>query len=455
MPEDLGLLIGLEIHEQLKTKSKLFCTCSASYRDAEPNHNICAVCTAQPGSKPMRLNAQALRNLLKIALALECEISTGEEIIIQRKHYFYPDLPSNYQRTSEPIGTKGKLGNVRIRELHIEEDPGRYELRKGTVDYNRSGVPLVEIVTEPDIRSPEDARTFLDELQAITNYLCATRDEPGSTRIDANISLRGGNRVEVKNINSYKGVYTALKYEITRQKSLLERGKEVVRETRHFDEVQGITTTLRKKEEVADYRYIPDPDVLPLLITAKEVQEISLSLPELPRAKAERISQEYKIRMDDAWVLSMEKELIDAYETLAKSLDAQKLAFFMRGILKKQLNYRNLSFAQSGLSVADLNAIAKKLFSNEITEDVAEQTLINILDKKGSIAQLAEMKVIADAKELERIIFSLLDANPKIVQDYKRGEAKALNALSGLVMKKTQGRADARKVMELLKKILG
>jgi len=189
------------------------------------------------------LNHTALDNLLKIGLALNCKMSEGS--VIQRKHYFYPDLPSGYQRTSKPIGSEGKLGNIRIREVHIEEDPGRYELRNGTVDYNRAGIPLIEIVTEPDMTSPSEAREFLEELSAILDYLNVARDEPGSMRVDANISIEGGTRAEVKNINSFKGVYTALSYEAIRQENVLRRGGKIERETRHFDEVSGRTLPMR------------------------------------------------------------------------------------------------------------------------------------------------------------------------------------------------------------------
>ncbi|MEM4389087.1 MAG: Asp-tRNA(Asn)/Glu-tRNA(Gln) amidotransferase subunit GatB [Candidatus Micrarchaeia archaeon] len=456
MPEE-ELLIGLEIHVQLKSEAKLFCPCRASYQGVEANTNICPICTGQPGAKPMSVNERALRNLLKIALALGARVLVDEPIHIQRKHYFYPDLPSGYQRTSKPIAVEGRLGEVRIRELHLEEDPGRYELKKGLVDYNRSGIPLVEIVTEPDIRSPEAARAFLEELAAILGYLDAAREEAGSTRIDANISLAGGSRVEVKNINSFKGVFTALSYEILRQKALLSKGMAVARETRHYDEAQGITIGLRRKEAAEDYRYFPDPDIPPLIIPQQLVA--SLSLPELPRQRSARIAQEYRIRGEDAWVIVAERELADVFESLAKKFPPQELAFWMRGPLKKQLNWRNLTFRDSGLSEKQVSELLELLFSKKITEKVAEELLIKLIEKKISSAktevEAAGLARIDSEREIAKIVEEVLAEHPKAVRDYKAGEARALNFLAGKVMAKTRGKADPAIVSRLLKEKLG
>ncbi|MBI4399856.1 Asp-tRNA(Asn)/Glu-tRNA(Gln) amidotransferase subunit GatB [Candidatus Micrarchaeota archaeon] len=452
------VVIGLEIHVQLKTKSKLFCKCSATYRDVEQNSNICPICTSQPGSKPMAITRRALENLLKIGLALNCKIKIDERIYIQRKHYFYPDLPSNYQRTSLPIAYDGMVSNIRIRELHIEEDPGRYELRKGLVDYNRSGVPLVEIVTDPDLRSPEEARMFLEELQAITGYLDATREEPGSMRIDANISLEGGNRVEVKNINSYKGVYTALKYEIIRQGNLVQKGLKVEQETRHFDEAQGITLGSRKKESVADYRYIPDPDLPPILVTESLVTGIRNTIPELPRDKARRLVKQFRIKEEDAWILVSEKEVADLFEELAKEIDPQACASWLRGPLKKQLNYRNLLLKDSGLSKQHIKELIQMYVKNEITDKIADELLISLFKESKSPRKMAEelgLKTISNVNEIEEIVKKIIKESPKAVEDYSNGEEKALHFLSGKVMKETKGRASPEIVRDLLKKLVG
>ncbi|VVB66687.1 Aspartyl/glutamyl-tRNA(Asn/Gln) amidotransferase subunit B [Candidatus Gugararchaeum adminiculabundum] len=459
MAEDYaGVIIGLEIHLQLATKAKLFCECPSDYRNAEINTQICPICTSQPGSKPMSLNKTAVKNLLKLVIALNGKLDPGAPIAVQRKHYFYPDLPSNYQRTSKPIAVKGKLGKIGIWELHIEEDPGRYDLKTGKVDYNRSGVPLVETVTAPDFRSPEEAREFLDELQAITNYLGNIRSEPGSMKVDANISFKGGKRVEVKNINSFKGVYTALKYEIVRQKNMFASGIAVEQETRHYDEGQGVTTGMRKKETAEDYRYIPDPDELPLVITKELIEEAKKEMPELPRAKVERFVKSYKIREDSAWVVCGELELANLFEKLAKEIDPQKLAFWISGPLKKQLNYRTLFFKESGLRESDIKTLSSKFIAGEITDKVMEQKLIEMLNAQASgkhfELKLEEVIKISDSVELEKIVKQAIASNPKVVEDFKAGNDKSLNFLAGQIMKQTKGRADAQAVMQLIRKLV-
>ncbi len=443
-------VIGLEIHLQLLTRSKLFCNCPADYQ-VEPNTNICEICTSQPGSKPMSPNKRALEQLLKVALALNAEVITEKDIDILRKHYFYPDLPSNYQRTSKPIALNGKLGKVRIRELHIEEDPGRYDIRTGNVEYNRCGVPLVEVVTEPDIKSPEEARMFLEEFANLLDYLEVTKREEGSMRIDANVSLEGGNRVEIKNINSFKGVYTALQYEITRQKLLNEKGLQVAQETRHFDEAQGITIGSRKKESVDDYRYIPDPDLMPIVIRKKDVEAIMSSLPELPSTKKERFVKQYCLEEKEAFVLCQDKAIAEAYEKLvAYGIDSKLCARWLNRDLRKQLNYRSITFQASGITVEQLGELLKKLQRNEIHEGIAEEMLINLLDR-GSFD---EKKKVSDEETILEIVEGVLKENSKAVDDYLAGNPKAFNFLFGSVMKKTQKLADPDIVKRiLLKKI--
>ncbi|MEM4133742.1 MAG: Asp-tRNA(Asn)/Glu-tRNA(Gln) amidotransferase subunit GatB [Candidatus Micrarchaeia archaeon] len=456
--KDLDIVIGLEIHIQLKTKSKLFCRCPTDYRDKPENTNICPICTGQPGTKPLGLNSHALDQLLKIGIALNCKFVDSS--VIQRKHYFYPDLPTGFQRTSKPIGVDGKLGKVRIREIHIEEDPGRYELREGTVDYNRANVPLIEIVTEPDMKSPADARDFLDELDAILNYLDAGRDEPGSIRVDANISLNGGTRVEIKNINSFKGVYDALNYEIIRQQNILRHGGTIVRETRHFDESTGTTTSLRKKETEDDYRYMPDPDVPPVIISEERISEIKKEMPELPRAKAARFETQYKIKSDDAWILSMDmhlarlfEEMVFKVESKGTIIEAQKIASWIRGPLKKQLNYRNLSYSDSGLNSEWLSDLFIMFYKGDLTDRGTEQVLIKMIETKENPSKIASdlnLLKISDISELEKIIDKIILSQEKAVQDYLSGNEKTLNFLIGQVIKETKGRADSKVVKELI-----
>ena len=468
--DGIKIKIGLEIHVQLKTSSKLFCSCPTDYRDKPANVNICPICTGQPGAKPMGLNSKALEQLLKIGLALGCGFN--HDVVVMRKHYFYPDLPTGFQRTSRSIGYEGKLGKIRIREIHIEEDPGRYELRQGTVDYNRAGVPLVEIVTEPDMESPEDARLFLDELDAILNYLDAGRDEPGSLRVDANISINQqtdhglieGTRVEIKNINSFKGVFDALNYEIVRQNNVLRRGGKIERETRHFDESTGSTVSLRKKETEEDYRYMPDPDVPPILISEDRILKIKEKLPELPRQKAERLEKQYKIKQDGAWILSMDMNLAKLFEELVFKveskgviIDAQKIASWIRGPLKKQLNYRKITYAESCLNSEWISDLLVMFFKDELTDRGAEQVLIAMIDKKENPREAAEKMNLLKSKdqgEVERFVDEVLSSQKKAVDDYLAGNEKSLNFLIGQVIKATKGRADSKVVKELiLKKI--
>lgn len=464
--DGIKVKIGLEIHVQLKTESKLFCSCSTDYRDKAANVNICPICTGQPGAKPMGINSKALEQLLKIGLAMGCNFN--QNITVLRKHYFYPDLPTGFQRTSRPIGYNGKIGKVRIREIHIEEDPGRYELRQGTVDYNRAGVPLVEIVTEPDMESPEDARMFLDELDAILNYLDAGRDEPGSLRVDANISINQqteqglieGTRVEIKNINSFKGVFDALNYEIVRQNNILRRGGKIERETRHFDESTGATVSLRKKETEEDYRYMSDPDVPPILIIQEKISDIKEKMPELPRQKAERLEKQYNIKSDDAWILSMDmdiaklfEELVFMIESKGVMIEAQKIASWIRGPLKKQLNYRKIKYTESGLNSEWLSDLLTMFFKDELTDRGAEQVLIAMLDKKENPKEAAEkmnLLKLNDFEELGRIIDEVISSQKKAVDDYLSGNEKSLNFLIGQVIKATKGRADSKVVKELI-----
>jgi len=458
---ELTVIIGLEIHVQLATKSKLFCSCNTDYQTAAgPNENVCPTCTAQPGTKPYDMNAYAFEQALKIALALGCD-KMNDKVTMQRKHYFYPDSPSNYQRTSTPIAEGGSLAGVSITEVHIEEDPGRYDLKTGIVDYNRAGVPLLEIVTDPVITSPDHARKFLEELRAVLNYLGAARDvESGSMRADANLSIKGHNRVEVKNINSFHGVFSALTYETSRQKNMVKNGLEPVRETRHFDEDRDITLGLRKKESVDDYRYIPDPDVQPIAITKEQLKRIGDGLPELPRKKMERFRKQYGASDDEAHALCMELAMADAFERIAKKVDAKLAAGFMRGTLKKQLNFRSWDFAKVAPKEQFITELLLILSDRKVTDKVAEKILIDAMDGKAGqttaaqYTQDAGLMGVQSTAELESIIEKALAENQKAVDDFKAGNQKALQFIAGSVMKITKGKADPAAVQELLKKRL-
>lgn len=457
--------IGFEIHAQLKTNTKLFCSCGTNYRETAPNTLICPVCTSQPGSKPFGINEKALEGALKIALMLGCRPVVEKQVVMQRKHYFYPDLPSNYQRTSRPLAADGAIGGVRITEVHIEEDPGRYDLRAGSVDYNRCGIPLVEIVTAPDMTSIEQARDFLNKLHINLLYLDVVRDEPGSSRIDVNVSLEvgkgEGTRVEIKNINSFHSVYKALSYEFIRQKNLIQRGMEIKRETRHFDEAQETTIGLREKESVADYRYIPDPDVVPILISTELVKKISGLLPESPENRLERIVREYCIEKKVARVLTSEKEFADFFEQVAKEVGDRKLAAsFLTRELRRVLNWNGLKLRESGIRPEHISELLGMLERKEITALTAHKLIEQLVIRPASVRELADMvgsiDVIRGEGEISKIIEEVVSENAKAVGEYRKGEAKVVHFLMGSIMEKGGWRLDpdiTRKI--LIKKISG
>ncbi len=442
--------IGFEIHVQLKTRSKLFCSCPTNFLDAPPNTNICPVCTGQPGSKPAGINEEALRKAVLVALALGCRVRTGEEIRFLRKHYFYPDLPNNYQRTSEPIAVDGELAGVRIREIHMEEDPGRYELREGLVDYNRSGVALIEIVTEPDMRSVEEAREFLRQLKAVLDYLDVPLYPEIAFRVDANVSIEGGERVEIKNINSIHGVVKAITYEVARQRRLLSAGKKVVRETRHWDERRGVTVSLREKETAEDYRYFPDPDIPPFTISEELVEELRAGMPELPHQREERLVRDYGIPQSAAHTFVLDRLLADLFEELAKETNP-RFALTFCSALRGELNYRSIYLADVPKRER-LKELARLYWEGQVTKPVFVEQMRKILDDpnfsprpEGGIPE----------EELRRIAEDVIRRFPQAVEDYRSGKEGALNFLVGQIIRETKGRADPKRALEILREILG
>jgi aspartyl-tRNA(Asn)/glutamyl-tRNA(Gln) amidotransferase subunit B len=446
-------IIGFEIHEQLATKTKLYCDSPTNYRNAAPNTNVCEVCTGMPGSKPHRVNQDAIDGAIEIALMLNCEIVKGP-IYIQRKHYDYPDLPSGYQRTSLPIGKDGNLGGIGIWEVHLEEDPGKYEPQTGKVDYNRSGVPLVEIVTAPDLENPEDARRFLRELVKVLQYTGKVRVEGGTMRTDTNISLEGGARVEIKNINSVKGAYRALKFEITRQKNLRSRGHAVKRETRAFVEAQMITKAMRTKEEADDYRYIPDPDIPPLLITDERIREIKERMPETPQMKEKRFVKDYRIKPHDAFVLSSELELANAFEEVSREVEPHFAARWMVRDLKRVLEYNSLTFKDSSITTGQLIILFNMVKNHEITVKTGQKVIEMLVERPHSPRDIVKelgLEKIKDGDVVEKAIEEAIGENQKAVNDFLGGKEGALNYVVGQVMKKTHGRADPDTVLKILK----
>lgn len=465
-----GVMIGLEVHVQLnKLKTKVFCGCSTDYHNDPPNSHVCPVCLGLPGSLPV-INKKAVEAAIKIGLALNCKVE--EHTQFYRKNYYYPDLPKGYQITQYdfPISSGGYITiegedgelKVGITRAHMEEDPGRL-VHEGTIDkskytlidYNRSGMALIEIVSDPDMRSPKEARRYLDKLRNIVEYLdIFDGDLEGALRVDANISIMGGQRAEIKNISSHKGAERALLFEIVRQKNVLRRGGVVVQETRHFDEAREITISMRSKEEAHDYRYFPEPDLVPLKISGW-APAIKATLPELPDARRMRFVEQYGIMDDHAKALTSELKLAIFYEDVAKKVDPKMAAVWVCDVLKGELNYRDLTV--DAFKKEHMQKIIEFLVSKKITEESAVDIIRTLLDKGGSPDEIVKEKgllkvegnIVAAAAE------ESIKENPVAVADYKAGKEKALNSLVGAVMKKTKGRADARAAREMLLEKLG
>ena len=455
MAESINVKIGLEIHVPLKTQQKLFCTCRTNYYEIdEPNLNTCPVCTGMPGSKPYPLNEYALETVVMIARLLNCNVAAGN-IFVKRKHYDYPDLPSGYQRTSEPVGKDGMLGDVPLWEVHLEEDPGRYDLDSGRVDYNRSGVPLIEIVTAPSMKTAEDARNFLREMVNLLKYTERVVEAGGVMRADVNISIEGGAKVEIKNINSVRGAFKAISFEIIRQKGLMQRGGTVKQETRGFNEKSMITTPLRLKETAADYRYLPDPDIPPLLLEQAFVEGIKL--PETPQNRRQRLIEKYRIPEHYAKTLVKDKEIADLFEKVALKVSPNFAAMWICREVLAQLNYRGIEYNECKLSEAIVGELLEMVESSAITELVGKKLLERVIDSGESPKMLAEREglgKISGTSQLAAVVEEVIKENQQAAIDFKEGRKEALNFLMGSVMKKMKGRADFTVVQELLKKKL-
>lgn len=467
---DVEVVIGLEIHVQLDTDSKMFCGCSTDYSDSPPNTHTCPVCLGLPGSLPV-VNRRAVEYAVMVGKALDCEIR--EETRFHRKNYYYPDLPKNFQITQydAPINQDGSLTvkvedrekEVGVRRAHMEEDPGALVHKGGSierakytlVDYNRSGTPLLEIVTEPDLSSPKEARALVDKLREILEYLGVfDADRGGALRVDANVSIAGEgdvNRTEVKNIGSIKGVEKALAYEVTRQKNLLERGGEVEMETRHYDDDRGVTVSLRAKEEEKDYRYFREPDLPPLRV-GDWVDEIEI--PELPEERRLRLQEEYGVSREVAEKLTSRKEVADFYEEVVRHVDPAVAATWTVDELVRELRYRGLTV--DSIRVEDFAELLLLVERDEITDRNAVEALRESLDSGRAPADVVEEEDMKKAGRDATVEAAreAIDENPDAVEDYHSGEEEALNYLVGQVMQKTGGSADPRTANEVLRKLL-
>ncbi|OUJ18591.1 Asp-tRNAAsn/Glu-tRNAGln amidotransferase B subunit, GatB [Methanonatronarchaeum thermophilum] len=462
---EVDTTIGLEVHIQLNTETKLFCSCSTNYRESPPNTHTCPTCLGLPGTLP-KLNKKVVKYGVMAGYALNCEIAN--EMHFHRKNYFYPDLAKGFQITQydKPIAKNGeiKLKNdkkIRIRRIQIEEDPGRLvhpiSSRYTYTDYNRSGMPLLEIVTEPDLSTPQEARELLNKIREILEYLQIFDGSlEGSLRCDANISIEGGGRAEVKNISSYKGAEKALQYELTRQKNLLRRNKEVKRETRHFNEEQEITRSSRSKEEEHNYRYFPEPDIPNIHITKKLKQQAKQDLPELPDEKRERFIKQYKITTDQAKSLTQTIKWANYYEETAKHTKPETAATWIADVLKGELNYRDKTIHQNKITPKQMAEIVNKLNNDKITEKGATKIIRTMLDNGGTPQEIIKQKNLEtiEKDQVQQAIKQAIEENPEAVKDYHNGKQEAINYLVGQVMKITKGKAKPDETNKLITKTL-
>ena len=466
--------IGLEAHVQLSTKTKLFCGCKTQFGQA-PNSQVCPICLGLPGSLPV-LNEKAFELALKTALALNCNI---EKLIkFERKNYFYPDLPKAYQisQYSLPLSSNGFLKieaeggsrKIGITRAHLEEDAGKliHEQNCSLVDYNRGGTPLLEIVSEPQLHSPQEAYDYLIALKAQLEYLEVSdcNMEEGSLRCDANISLASANsgklgvKVELKNMNSFKGVRSALSYEEKRIAELLREGKTIVQETRLWNAEQNKTLLMRSKEESHDYRYFPEPDLVPFAVEKETVERIKDSLPELPAQRKTRFMADYKLSEYDSSVLTSAKKMADYFEECLKLHNSPKtLANWIMGDISSELNKRKLDISALSLKPAGLASLLKMIDQGQISGKIAKDVLAQAIESGTPPEKIVKSKGLAqikDADTLKKIVKEVVAKNEKSVADYKSGKSNAVMFLVGQVMKQTKGKANPRLVNELLKKEL-
>lgn len=480
-------VIGLEVHVQLKTNSKLFCSCETDF-GAEPNSHVCPVCTGQPGVLPV-LNKKAVEGIVKAGLALGCRINPHS--FFARKQYFYPDLPKAYQisQSDQPVCLDGALvigapqgsKTIRIQRIHLEEDAGKLlhaigatELPYSLVDLNRSSIPLIEIVSHPDLSSADEAHEYLSKLKATIQYVGVSDCdmEKGSLRCDANVSIRPigdkklGTRVEIKNMNSFRSVKDAITHEINRQIGIVEEGGRISQETRLWNEAQSATFSMRSKEEAHDYRYFPDPDLVPLHLTEDWVNAIRKQLPESPDKRKERLVRELNLSDYDAGVLVADRELVEYFEAGVDSFGADKkktlakpLANWIITELLGRLNADNKTIRDCALPATALAELVALIGSGTISGKMAKDIFTEVYGSGESPKKLVEKKglsQVSDEGELIKFIDEVIKENPKIVDDVKGGKDKAIGSLVGALMKKTKGRANPQLANELIKKrILG
>ncbi|MFC1752223.1 Asp-tRNA(Asn)/Glu-tRNA(Gln) amidotransferase subunit GatB [Thermoproteota archaeon] len=465
-------VIGLEVHVHLKTETKAFCGCSTKF-GSEPNTQTCPVCLGFPGSLPV-LNEKALESAVKVAIGLGCKVQ--EFIKFDRKNYFYPDLPKGYQisQYDMPVGLDGSVDieiegskkTIRVKRVHFEEDAGKLIHKQDSpyslVDFNRCGMPLLEIVSEPDMNSPQEAFEYLKNLKLAVQYLGVSDCdmEKGSLRCDANISLRPvgqkelGTKTELKNMNSFKWVKAALEYEIKRQTEILEEGKQITQETRLWDEAKSVTFAMRSKEEAHDYRYFPDPDLVPFTLSKKYIDDLKKSLPESPEITKKRFIEKSGLNETEADIIIQDRDLCGLFQDCIVSYtEAKKVYNWLTGSVLGYLNDRKKQLSEVGLKPEELIKLIKYVDSGKLSNLAAKEALVVALDSGKDIDTAIKEKglvQVSDEGELVKFIDEVIKKNEKVVSDYKSGKENALMFLVGQAMKLSKGKANPKVVKEML-----
>ena len=472
MSMEYETVIGLEVHCQLKTNTKVWCSCDADYDNKEPNTAVCPICTGQPGALP-KLNEKVLDYAIKAALALGCEIN--RESYFDRKNYFYPDSPKNYQITQffKPYAengvlkittNSGKEASVGIERIQIEEDTAKsiHTASETLLNYNRASVPLIEIISKPEIKNAEEAYAYLNTLKDRLKYtkVSDVSMELGSLRCDANVSVRKkgetklGTRTETKNLNSFKAVVKAIEYETNRQIEVLENGGRVVQETRLWDEENAVTKPMRSKEEAMDYRYFPEPDLPAIIITESRLSNVKDEMPEFADEKAKRFINEYKLNEMEAATLSSEQELAEYYEEVVKvSDDARLAANWVLTEILRVLKEKNISIEEFSVEPENIGKLIKLIKANTISSKIAKDVFEILLSENKDPEIIVKEKglvQITDNSEIEKIVEQVLAENPQSVEDYKAGKSNALKYLVGQSMRLSKGKANPQMINEMI-----